>query len=138
MPAPLEYSIPTNQHMGTNMNFGEIFHAAFKRIRSCKNRLFAFKRIFSPLGCIYSPLNKYFRQHHLFIRQTPQMDKKKTNHEGSSFYLQDYPIDPSISNLIRRFISTAYSIGSSFVNGSMKPITIISVASSSEIPRLIR
>jgi len=49
-----------------------------------------------------------------------------------------YPIEPSISNLIRRFISTAYSIGNSFVNGSMKPITIISVASSSEIPRDIK
>lgn len=49
-----------------------------------------------------------------------------------------YPIEPSISNLIRRFISTAYSIGSSFVKGSMKPITIISVASCSETPRLMR
>ena len=49
-----------------------------------------------------------------------------------------YPIEPSISNLMRRFISTAYSIGNSFVNGSMKPMTIISVASSCEIPRLIR
>ncbi|MNN00693.1 hypothetical protein D3C81_1132930 [compost metagenome] len=37
----------------------------------------------------------------------------------------DYPMEPSISNLIKRFISTAYSIGSSFVNGSIKPITII-------------
>lgn len=51
---------------------------------------------------------------------------------------QAYPMDPSISNLIRRFISTAYSIGSSFVNGSMKPMTIICVASASDNPRLIR
>ena len=34
--------------------------------------------------------------------------------------------------------STAYSIGNSFANGSMKPITIISVACSSVKPLLIR
>jgi hypothetical protein len=49
-----------------------------------------------------------------------------------------YPIEPSISNLIRRFISTAYSIGSSFVNGSIKPMTIICVASAWLSPRLIK
>ena len=37
-----------------------------------------------------------------------------------------------------RLSSTAYSIGSSFTIGSMKPATIIAVASSSERPRLIR
>ena len=42
---------------------------------------------------------------------------------------------PTISSWISRFSSTAYSIGSSFVTGSMKPLTIIAAASSSERPR---
>ena len=49
-----------------------------------------------------------------------------------------YPIAPSISSLMRLFISTAYSSGSSFDTGSAKPFTIMVRASSSEIPRLIR
>ena len=49
-----------------------------------------------------------------------------------------YPIAPSISSLMRLFISTAYSSGSSLETGSAKPFTIIVRASSSEIPRLIR
>ena len=48
------------------------------------------------------------------------------------------PTDPSICNSIRRFISTAYSIGSSFTSGSMKPLTIMVDASVSDRPRLIR
>jgi hypothetical protein len=36
---------------------------------------------------------------------------------------------------MRRFISTAYSIGSSFVIGSMKPLTMSFEASSSGMPR---
>jgi hypothetical protein len=39
---------------------------------------------------------------------------------------------------MRRFISTAYSIGSSFTIGSMKPFTIMAAASASDRPRLIR
>ena len=49
-----------------------------------------------------------------------------------------YPIAPSISSLIRLFISTAYSSGSSLETGLAKPLTIMVRASSSEIPRLIR
>src|SRR5262245_5509207 len=49
-----------------------------------------------------------------------------------------YPTVPSICSSISLFISTAYSIGSSFTNGSMKPPTIIVLASASERPRLIR
>ena len=49
-----------------------------------------------------------------------------------------YPIAPSISSLIRLFISTAYSNGSSLETGLAKPLTIMVRASSSEIPRLIR
>ena len=49
-----------------------------------------------------------------------------------------YPTEPSICSSIRRFSSTAYSIGSSRVIGSMKPFTIIAVASASDSPRLIR
>ncbi len=46
-----------------------------------------------------------------------------------------YPTEPSISIWIRRFNSTAYSIGSSRVNGSIKPSTIIDSASASLRPR---
>ena len=49
-----------------------------------------------------------------------------------------YPIAPSISSLIRLFISTAYSNGSSLETGLAKPLTIMVRASSSEMPRLIR
>ena len=45
------------------------------------------------------------------------------------------PIEPTISSWISRLSSTAYSIGSSFVTGSMKPLTIIAAASSSVKPR---
>src|SRR5690242_16861724 len=52
--------------------------------------------------------------------------------------LDDHPTEPSICNWISRFISTAYSSGSSFVIGSTKPETIIAAASASESPRDIR
>ncbi len=72
------------------------------------------------------------------------MDPYNSNNNG--YYSVDYlfrvrsldPTDPSISYAIKRLSSTAYSIGSSFVNGSTNPITIISVASDSLIPRLIK
>ena len=48
------------------------------------------------------------------------------------------PTAPSICSSIRRFSSRAYSIGSSRAIGSMKPRTIIAIASSSLIPRDIR
>src|SRR5215212_1705486 len=50
----------------------------------------------------------------------------------------DQPTDPSIWSWIRRFISTAYSSGSSFVIGSTKPETTIADASASERPRDMR
>jgi len=50
----------------------------------------------------------------------------------------DHPTDPSICNSISRFISTAYSMGSSLTSGSMKPATIIVLASASVSPRLVR
>src|SRR5207237_10396801 len=49
-----------------------------------------------------------------------------------------YPTEPSICSWIRRFISTAYSSGSSFVIGSTKPDTTIADASDSDRPRDIR
>src|SRR5262249_8730422 len=52
--------------------------------------------------------------------------------------LDDQPTDPSICSWISRFISTAYSSGSSLVIGSTKPETIIADASASERPRDIR
>ncbi len=48
------------------------------------------------------------------------------------------PTAPSICSSIRRFSSRAYSIGSSRAMGSMKPRTIIAIASVSSMPRLIR
>ena len=47
-------------------------------------------------------------------------------------------MEPSICSSISRFISTAYSIGSSLVIGSMNPLTISLDASSSEMPCDIR
>ena len=49
-----------------------------------------------------------------------------------------YPTVPSICSSISRFISTAYSIGSSLTSGSMKPLTIIVLASASDRPRLVQ
>src|SRR5438128_8588137 len=51
---------------------------------------------------------------------------------------RDQPTEPSICSWIRRFISTAYSSGSSFVIGSTQPDTTIADASASERPRDIR
>ena len=48
------------------------------------------------------------------------------------------PTEPSIWSSIRRLSSTAYSMGSSRVMGSMNPFTIMAVASTSDRPRLIR
>src|SRR5262249_21785430 len=67
--------------------------------------------------------------------------RKKSGEErllNSSFCTLSYPTEPSISIWIRRFSSTAYSIGSSRVHGSIKPSTIIDIASDSLRPRLIR
>src|SRR5215212_6792658 len=51
---------------------------------------------------------------------------------------QAQPTEPSICSWISRFISTAYSSGSSLVMGSTKPDTISADASASERPRDIR
>src|SRR5437763_1938521 len=48
------------------------------------------------------------------------------------------PTEPSIWSWISRFISTAYSSGSSLVIGSTKPLTIIALASASVSPRDMR
>src|SRR5207247_5672752 len=50
----------------------------------------------------------------------------------------DQPTDPSICIWISRFISTAYSSGSSFVIGSTNPEPNIGAASGSARPRLMR
>ena len=64
------------------------------------------------------------------------------DHEGSPAPLLprrgNYPTEPSSCNWIRRFSSSAYSIGNSLTIGSMKPLTIMAIASSSEMPRLFR
>ena len=48
------------------------------------------------------------------------------------------PTAPSICSSMSRFSSRAYSMGSSRAIGSMKPRTIMAMASSSGMPRLIR
>ena len=48
------------------------------------------------------------------------------------------PTAPSIWSAISRFSSSAYSIGSSRAIGSTKPRTMVAIASSSVMPRLIR
>jgi len=48
------------------------------------------------------------------------------------------PTAPSICSSISRFSSSAYSIGSSRAIGSTNPRTIVAMASSSVMPRLIR
>ena len=48
------------------------------------------------------------------------------------------PTDPSMLSSISRDHSTAYSMGSVRVTGSMKPLTIMLMACCSERPRLIR
>ena len=48
------------------------------------------------------------------------------------------PTLPSICSSMRRDHSTAYSIGSVRVTGSMKPLTTIDIDCSSVSPRLIR
>src|SRR5437764_2124437 len=58
--------------------------------------------------------------------------------QGFRSQCHSYPTEPSISSWMSRLSSTAYSSGSSFVNGSMKPLTIIVAASFSGMPRLIR
>ena len=52
--------------------------------------------------------------------------------------LRAQPTAPSICSSMSRFSSRAYSIGSSRAMGSTKPRTIIAIASSSAMPRLIR
>ena len=70
---------------------------------------------------------------HPFIRVTPVdfIDREFFAHNN-------HPTLPSICSSISRFNSTAYSIGSSFTKGSMKPVTIIDDASTSLRPRLMR
>ena len=61
--------------------------------------------------------------------------QRETVAQMAARWLARYPIELSICSSIRRFISTAYSIGSCLMIGSMKPLTISFDASdSSEIP----
>src|SRR4029077_153470 len=58
--------------------------------------------------------------------------------QGFCCQSQSYPTEPSISSWMSRLSSTAYSSGSSFVKGSMNPLTIIVSASLRVMPRLIK
>src|SRR3954466_76448 len=59
-------------------------------------------------------------------------------HRDAIGAFDDQPTEPSTCSWISRFISTAYSSGSSFVIGSTKPDTIIALASASVSPRDMR
>src|SRR4051812_26308975 len=62
----------------------------------------------------------------------------RDRHRDEVGAFDDQPTEPSIWSWISRFISTAYSSGSSFVIGSTKPLTIIALASASVSPRDMR
>ena len=72
------------------------------------------------------------------IQAMPGGGDERVGAQGRRGGFDHYPIAPSISSLMRLFISTAYSSGSSLLTGSAKPLTTMVRASSSEIPRLIR
>ena len=77
------------------------------------------------------------------FRVRPQRDARRrcrppaVLHDVASASLHQ-PIEPSICSSIRRDHSTAYSMGSVRVTGSMKPLTIMPMAWLSVSPRLIR
>ena len=58
--------------------------------------------------------------------------------EEACHAINDKPARGGKLNWIKRFISTAYSMGNSLTMGSIKPLTIIIIACSSVMPRLIR
>ena len=59
-------------------------------------------------------------------------------HRGRPLGGRRQPTAPSICSSMSRLSSSAYSIGSSRAMGSTKPRTIIAIASSSSMPRLMR
>lgn len=88
------------------------------------------------LRCLIIDRNKPCQQK---ANWNEQSKDKQEHHITDPFPINfHYPIDPSIWSFNSWFNSTAYSIGSSFANGSMNPMTIISVACSSLNPRLIK
>ena len=52
--------------------------------------------------------------------------------------VEHQPIEPSIWRVMSRFSSTAYSMGSSLVNWSKKPLTMRALAATSVSPRLCK
>ena len=72
------------------------------------------------------------------IQTMPGGGDERVGAQGRRSGFDHYPIAPSISSLMRLFISTAYSSGSSLLTGSAKPLTTMVRASSSEMPRLMR
>jgi hypothetical protein len=61
--------------------------------------------------------------------------REQVGHSGA---VEHQPIEPSIWRVMSRFSSTAYSIGSSLVNASKKPLTMSALASVSVRPRLCK
>src|SRR2546430_2045339 len=73
-----------------------------------------------------------------FLVEASRTLEIRYGHRDEVGALDDQPTEPSICSWISRFISTAYSSGSSFVIGSTKPDTISADDSASESPRDIR
>ncbi len=62
----------------------------------------------------------------LFLSLNSRVIRHIFVHDSCSWH---QPTEPSISNSINLFISTAYSKGNSFTMGSINPFTIIKLAS---------
>ena len=86
------------------------------------------------------------RRHRWRGRTTPRRpsptqrrhDQRSVDARADPNGIDGQPIEPSICSSISRLHSTAYSIGSVRVTGSMKPLMIIPMAWDSVIPRLMR
>jgi hypothetical protein len=72
----------------------------------------------------------------------PHLERRLGPHAArsapSARCVEHQPIDPSIWSVRSRFSSTAYSIGSSLVNWSKKPLTMSALAAVSLSPRLCK
>ena len=78
------------------------------------------------------------RPEHFAVELLRALSVTRRNRDEVQLLDPGQPTEPSIWSWISRFISTAYSSGSSFVIGSTKPETISAEASASERPRDIR
>src|SRR4029453_18021138 len=87
------------------------------------------------LGPAFLEIRRVDTQRLAVERLRPLHVLPRHRHEVGPF---NHPTEPSIWSWISRFISTAYSSGSSFVIGSTKPETTTADAPASDRPRDIR